>query len=277
MLPAELPGVIGVSATGFFNQKASYSNYGVGKTDVAKVLSALLGRELIRLQCYEGIDTYQALYEWDYSRQLIALRAAQTGEAVGSLDLFGREFLIERPLLAAIRAGDSAVLLIDELDRSDDEFEAFLLEVLSEFAVTIPEVGRLAAARPPAVVITSNRTRDLHDALKRRCLYHWIDHPELEREVEIVRTRAPQVSDVLARRVAKAVDRLRSMEVAKKPGVAETIDWAAALQFLGLEVLGPREAEATLGAVIKDHEDQQLVRSRIDEVVGEEEGHRRSG
>jgi MoxR-like ATPase len=250
---------------------------GVGKTEVAKVLSALLGRELIRLQCYEGIDTYQALYEWDYSRQLIALRAAQTGEAVGSLDLFGREFLIERPLLAAIRAGDSAVLLIDELDRSDDEFEAFLLEVLSEFAVTIPEVGRLAAARPPAVVITSNRTRDLHDALKRRCLYHWIDHPELEREVEIVRTRAPQVSDVLARRVAKAVDRLRSMEVAKKPGVAETIDWAAALQFLGLEVLGPREAEATLGAVIKDHEDQQLVRSRIDEVVGEEEGHRRSG
>jgi MoxR-like ATPase len=250
---------------------------GVGKTEVAKVLSALLGRELIRLQCYEGIDTYQALYEWDYSRQLIALRAAQTGEAVGSLDLFGREFLIERPLLAAIRAGDTAVLLIDELDRSDDEFEAFLLEVLSEFAVTIPEVGRLAAARPPAVVITSNRTRDLHDALKRRCLYHWIDHPELEREVEIVRTRAPQVSDVLARRVAKAVDRLRSMEVAKKPGVAETIDWAAALQFLGLEVLGPREAEATLGAVIKDHEDQQLVRSRIDEVVGEEEGHRRSG
>ena len=250
---------------------------GVGKTEVAKVLSALLGRELIRLQCYEGIDTYQALYEWDYSRQLIALRAAQTGEAVGSLDLFGREFLIERPLLAAIRAGDSAVLLIDELDRSDDEFEAFLLEVLSEFAVTIPEVGRLAAARPPAVVITSNRTRDLHDALKRRCLYHWIDHPELEREVEIVRTRAPQVSDVLARRVAKAVDRLRSMEVAKKPGVAETIDWAAALQFLGLEVLGPREAEATLGAVIKDHEDQQLVRSRIDEVVGEEEGHPRSG
>jgi MoxR-like ATPase len=250
---------------------------GVGKTEVAKVLSALLGRELIRLQCYEGIDTYQALYEWDYSRQLIALRAAQTGEAVGSLDLFGREFLIERPLLAAIRAGDSAVLLIDELDRSDDEFEAFLLEVLSEFAVTIPEVGRLAAARPPAVVITSNRTRDLHDALKRRCLYHWIDHPELEREVEIVRTRAPQVSDVLARRVAKAVDRLRSMEVAKKPGVAETIDWAAALQFLGLEVLGPREAEATLGAVIKDHEDQQLVRSRIDEVVREEEGHPRSG
>ena len=249
---------------------------GVGKTEVAKVLSALLGRELIRLQCYEGIDTYQALYEWDYSRQLIALRAAQTGEAVGSLDLFGREFLIERPLLAAIRAGDSAVLLIDELDRSDDEFEAFLLEVLSEFAVTIPEVGRLAAARPPAVVITSNRTRDLHDALKRRCLYHWIDHPELEREVEIVRTRAPQVSDVLARRVAKAVDRLRSMEVAKKPGVAETIDWAAALQFLGLEVLGPREAEATLGAVIKDHEDQQLVRSRIDEVVGEEERHPRS-
>jgi MoxR-like ATPase len=243
---------------------------GVGKTEVAKVLATLLDRELIRLQCYEGIDAYQALYEWDYSRQLIALRAAQTGDPAASRDIFGREFLLERPLLAAIRAGSSAVLLIDELDRADDEFEAFLLEVLSEFAVTIPEVGRVAASRPPAVVITSNRTRDLHDALKRRCLYHWIDHPDLSREVEIVRTRAPQVSDDLARRVAEAVGRLRNMDVAKKPGVAETIDWAAALQFLGVETVGAGAAEATLGAVVKDHEDQQLVRSRIDEVVREE-------
>jgi MoxR-like ATPase len=243
---------------------------GVGKTEVAKVLATLLHRELIRLQCYEGIDAYQALYEWDYSRQLIALRAAQTGDAAVSRDIFGREFLLERPLLAAIRAGSAAVLLIDELDRADDEFEAFLLEVLSEFAVTIPEVGRVAAPRPPAVVITSNRTRDLHDALKRRCLYHWIDHPDLSREVEIVRARAPQVSDGLARRVAEAVGRLRNMDVAKKPGVAETIDWAAALQFLGVESVGTTAAEATLGAVIKDHEDQQLVRSRIDEVVRED-------
>jgi MoxR-like ATPase len=243
---------------------------GVGKTEVAKVLATLLDRELIRLQCYEGIDAYQALYEWDYSRQLIALRAAQTGDPAASRDIFGREFLLERPLLAAIRAGSSAVLLIDELDRADDEFEAFLLEVLSEFAVTIPEVGRVAALGPPAVVITSNRTRDLHDALKRRCLYHWIDHPDLAREVEIVRTRAPQVSDGLARRVAEAVGRLRNMDVAKKPGVAETIDWAAALQFLGMETVGAGAAEATLGAVVKDHEDQQLVRSRIDEVVQEE-------
>jgi MoxR-like ATPase len=247
---------------------------GVGKTEVAKVLSELLGRELIRLQCYEGIDSYQALYEWDYSRQLIALRAAQTGDAVAGHDIFGRDFLIERPLLAAIRAGSSAVLLIDELDRADDEFEAFLLEVLSEFAVSVPEVGRFAAARPPAVVITSNRTRDLHDALKRRCLYHWIDHPDLDREVEIVRTRAPQVSEGLARRVAEAVGRLRDMDVAKKPGVAETIDWAAALQFLGLEVVGADAAAATLGAVIKDHDDQELVRARLPEVVGEEKADR---
>ena len=243
---------------------------GVGKTEVAKVLATLLDRELIRLQCYEGIDAYQALYEWDYSRQLIALRAAQTGDATVSRDIFGREFLLERPLLAAIRAGGAAVLLIDELDRADDEFEAFLLEVLSDFAVTIPEVGRVAAPRPPAVVITSNRTRDLHDALKRRCLYHWIDHPDLEREVEIVRTRAPRVSDGLARRVAEAVRRLRDLEVAKKPGVAETIDWAAALEFLGVESVNAAAAEATLGAVIKDHEDQQLVRSRIAEVIREE-------
>jgi MoxR-like ATPase len=241
---------------------------GVGKTEVAKVLADLLGRDLIRLQCYEGIDASQALYEWDYSRQLVAIRTVQTGETRSTSDLFGPEFLVERPLLAAIRAGDRAVLLIDELDRADDEFEAFLLEVLSEFAVTVPEIGRVAADRPPAVVITSNRTRELHDALKRRCLYHWIDHPGLEREVEIVRVRAPQVPEALAREVAAAVAKLRALDVAKRPGVAESIDWANALHFLDADGLEPAVASATLGAVIKDHEDQQLVRARLDELLG---------
>lgn len=243
---------------------------GVGKTEVAKVLAAALGRELIRLQCYEGIDASQALYEWDYSRQLLAIRAAQTADDAVVQDLFGTQFLIERPLLAAIQAGDGAVLLIDELDRADDEFEAFLLEVLSEFAVTIPEIGRVAAARPPIVVITSNRTRELHDALKRRCLYHWIDHPSLEREVEIVRMRAPEVREALAREVASVVERLRTIEVAKTPGVAETIDWAKALQFLGIERINGEVVSATLGAVIKDHEDEQIIRSRIAELLSDE-------
>jgi MoxR-like ATPase len=241
---------------------------GVGKTEVAKVLSTMLGRELIRLQCYEGIDAAQALYEWDYSKQLIAVRAAQT-EGLSAGDLFGPDFLIERPLLAAIRAGARAVLLIDELDRADDEFEAFLLEVLSEFAVTIPEIGPARAKNPPAVVITSNRTRELHDALKRRCLYHWIDHPGLEREVQIVRVRAPQVTEKLARSVALAVEKVRSMDIIKRPGVAETIDWASALQFLGVDHLDGEGVDATLGALIKDHEDEQVVRAHIDEVIGE--------
>jgi MoxR-like ATPase len=235
---------------------------------VAKVLAELLGRRLVRLQCYEGIDASQALYEWDYSRQLIAVRAAQLGDQ-GVGDLFGPEFLVERPLLAAVRAGADAVLLIDELDRADDEFEAFLLEVLSEFAVTIPEIGRVEAARPPAVVITSNRTRELHDALKRRCLFHWIDHPSVEREVEIVRVRAPEVPETLARQVAAAVARLRAMDVAKRPGVAETIDWSKALSFLGAVQLEPETAAATLGALLKDHDDLQLVRGRLDQVLGE--------
>jgi MoxR-like ATPase len=242
---------------------------GVGKTEVAKVLAELLGRRLVRLQCYEGIDASQALYEWDYSRQLIAVRAAQLGEQ-GVGDLFGPEFLVERPLLAAVRAGADAVLLIDELDRADDEFEAFLLEVLSEFAVTIPEIGRVDAARPPVVVITSNRTRELHDALKRRCLFHWIDHPSVEREVEIMRVRAPEVPEALARQVAEAVARLRGMEVAKRPGVAETIDWSKALSFLGAIQLEPETASATLGALLKDHEDLQLVRARLDQVIGDQ-------
>jgi len=244
---------------------------GVGKTEVAKVLSSLLGRELIRLQCYEGIDASQALYEWNYSRQLIAVRAMDAAAADTHVeDLFGPEFLVERPLLAAIRAGDRAVLLVDELDRADDEFEAFLLEILSEFAVTIPEVGRIAAETPPAVIVTSNRTRELHDALKRRCLYHWIDHPGLDREVAIVRARAPHVGDALARDVAGAVERLRTLDLAKTPGVAETIDWANALAFLGAERLDAGLAADTLGAVVKDHEDQALVAPRLAEVVGED-------
>jgi MoxR-like ATPase len=239
---------------------------GVGKTEVAKVLGDFLGRELIRLQCYEGIDAAQALYEWDYARQLIAVRAAEA-ESVSTTDLFGPEFLVERPLLAAIRAGAKAVLLIDELDRADDEFEAFLLEILSEFSVTIPEIGRAAAEIPPAVVITSNRTRELHDALKRRCLYHWIDHPSLDREIEIIRARAPEVSEALARSVAVAVEKMRGFDLAKRPGVAETIDWANALAFLGAEKVAGDVAADTLGAVIKDHEDQVYVRARLDELA----------
>jgi MoxR-like ATPase len=243
---------------------------GVGKTEVAKVLASLLGRDLIRLQCYEGIDASQALYEWNYSKQLIAVRAMQDVTAEAHVqDLFGPEFLVERPLLAAIRSGSRAVLLVDELDRADDEFEAFLLEILSEFAVTIPEIGRVAAEEPPAVVVTSNRTRELHDALKRRCLYHWIDHPALDREIEIVRARAPEVPEALARDVATAVMRLRGFDIAKRPGVAETIDWAHAVAFLGVERLDEETAAATLGSVLKDHDDQELAAARLGEVVGD--------
>jgi MoxR-like ATPase len=246
---------------------------GVGKTEVAKVLAELLERELIRLQCYEGIDAGQALYEWNYSRQLIAARTMDPEVAETHVeDLFGPSYLVERPLLAAIRAGSRAVLLVDELDRADDEFEAFLLEILSEFAVTIPEIGRIAAEEPPLVIVTSNRTRELHDALKRRCLYHWIDHPALDREVEIIRVRAPTVAEPLARDVASAVSRLRALDVAKRPGVAETIDWANALAFLGAERLDEELASRTLGAVLKDHEDQQLAAARLAEVVAEGDG-----
>jgi MoxR-like ATPase len=235
---------------------------GVGKTEVAKTLARILGADLIRLQCYEGIDAAQALYEWDYTRQLLYARALQAGELDPKervAELYGPDFLIERPLLRAIRAGSSAVLLIDELDRADDEFEAFLLEALSDYTVTVPEIGTIAAAEPPVVVVTSNRTRELHDALKRRCLYHWIDFPDLEREVEIVRLRAPGVSEALARSVATAVGRLRAMELTKPPGVAEAIDWAQALALLGADSAEGDAGEETLGWAVKNREDLHRV------------------
>ena len=232
---------------------------GVGKTELAKALARACGARLIRLQCYEGLDVSHAVYEWNYARQLLHIRAAQEG-AVDEQELFGPDFLIRRPLLEAITSEEPVVLLIDEIDRADDEFEAFLLEVLSDFQITIPEIGTITAKRRPAVILTSNRTRELHDALKRRCLYHWIDHPELEREVQIVRVRAPHVSDALARDVAAAVLRLREMDLAKLPGVAETIDWANALAFLGAERLDHAIAADTLGAVLKHHEDLEMLR-----------------
>jgi MoxR-like ATPase len=231
---------------------------GVGKTEVGKTLASLLGAKLIRLQCYEGIDAGQALYEWDYARQLLYARALQAGEIDPSSrvdELYGPEFLLERPLLRAIRAGSGALLLIDELDRADDEFEAFLLEVLSDYAVTLPELGTIAADEPPAVVITSNRTRELHDALRRRCLYHWIDFPGLEREVEIIRLRVPGVSEQLARSVATTVAKLRGLELVKRPGVAEAIDWAQALDVLGASSADGDEARQTLGWAVKNHDD----------------------
>ncbi|MFP5320016.1 MAG: AAA family ATPase [Acidimicrobiia bacterium] len=242
---------------------------GVGKTEVAKALAAAFEVELIRLQCYEGIDAGQALYEWDYARQLLSIRAAPDGHGDAVDDLFSARFLVERPLLKALRAGDGAVLLIDEIDRADDEFEAFLLEVLSDFQVTVPELGTIKAERPPLVIVTSNRTRELHDALKRRCLYHWIDYPALEQEVRIVKARAPEVPAELARRVAGAVSRLRGLDLAKRPGVAETIDWAEALTVLGSTGLDLDAARDTLGAVVKDHDDVDLVLERLPQLVGD--------
>jgi molybdenum cofactor synthesis domain-containing protein len=245
---------------------------GVGKTEVAKALADTFDLELIRLQCYEGIDASQALYEWDYARQLLYVRAlsadgVDSDEATD--EIFGPRFLLERPLLKGLRAGTNAVLLIDEIDRADDEFEAFLLEVLSDFQVTIPEVGTIHAEHPPVVVLTSNRTRELHDALKRRCLYHWIDFPDLERELEIVKARAPEVPVELAAKVAEAVERLRALDLLKNPGVAETIGWAKALAFLGVSSLDRTTADPTLGTVIKDHDDLLRVRDELDAILGE--------
>jgi MoxR-like ATPase len=243
---------------------------GVGKTELAKVLASVFGRKLIRLQCYEGIDTNQALYEWDYARQLLYIRALSDrdiGEEEAIEKLFGPRFLLERPLMQAVQAGDQAVLLIDEVDRADDEFEAFLLEVLSDFQISIPEVGTIKAERPPLVILTSNRTRDLHDALKRRCMYHWIGYPDPDREVDIVTVQAPEVSETLARKVVAAVNRLREMDLAKPPGVAETIDWARTLSFLGETSLTVSAADVTLGSIIKDRDDLELVRDNLREVT----------
>ena len=237
---------------------------GVGKTEAARALAAALGTPLIRLQCYEGMDSSEALYEWNYPRQLLRIRLAEAGgEDVGEEDLFGREYLVRRPVLEAIEHPGPlpAVLLVDELDRADHDFEAFLLELLADAAVTVPELGTLRAAVPPAVVLTSNRTRDLHDALKRRCLYHWIDYPPAEREVEIVRRRVPGSSAELASDVVAALARLRAADVQKPPGIAEAIDWVAVLELLGAERLDEEAADRTLGAVLKYREDQEVVRA----------------
>jgi MoxR-like ATPase len=243
---------------------------GVGKTELAKVLASVLGRRLIRLQCYEGIDTNQALYEWDYARQMLQIRALSERHLDGDHaveKLYGPAFLLERPLLDAVRAGDRAVLLVDEIDRADDEFEAFLLELLSDFQITVPEIGTIAAERPPLVVLTSNRTRELHDALKRRCLYHWVGYPSAEREVEIVLAREPDVSETLARKVVAAVNRLRELELAKPPGVAETIDWVRTLDLLGESELSSDTVEDTLGAVVKERDDLEAVRDDLERIA----------
>ena len=248
---------------------------GVGKTELAKVLAAWTGGELIRLQCYEGIDVAQAVYDWDYARQLLHLRAAEATRAATTTDaleaeLYHERFLVKRALLRAVepRNGPPPVLLIDEIDRADDEFEAYLLEILSDFQITIPELGVYRAARAPLVILTSNRTRDVHDALKRRCLYHWVEHPDLEREVAIVRLRVPDVDDRLARQVAAAVEVMRSMNLYKPPGVAETIDWARSLGRLGVETLDEASVATTLGTLLKYREDHQRVEQHgIAEVV----------
>jgi MoxR-like ATPase len=244
---------------------------GVGKTDSAKVLAEVLGTELIRLQCYEGIDSSEALYEWNYPRQLLRIRSSEaTGGRFDEEELFGREFLTPRPLLQAIEHEGPlpAVLLVDELDRADDDFEAFLFEMLAESSVTIPEIGTIRATHPPAVILTSNRTRDLHDALKRRCLYHWIDYPSPAREVEIVRRRVPGTAERLATEAAEAVRYLRSSDVQKPPGIAETIDWVAALELLGIDHLDASAAEQTLGSVLKYRDDQeQITEQGLDRLV----------
>src|SRR6188472_3882512 len=245
---------------------------GTGKTSLAEALAQSLDLPLVRLQCYEGIDATQALYDWDFPRQILHLRALEAAGAGSDVEeaeksLYDERFLLARPVLAALQQSP-AVLLVDEVDRADDEFEAFLLEVLSTYQVSIPELGTVRAATPPIVVLTSNRTRELHDALKRRCLYHWIDHPGLEREVEIVRSRAPEVSAELARQVVEVVQQLRARDdLAKPPGVAETLDWARAINHLGTAQLDLATAAATLGALVKYREDGEKVRHALDQML----------
>jgi MoxR-like ATPase len=235
---------------------------GVGKTEVAKILAALLDTELIRLQCYEGLDVHHAVYEWNYTRQMMHIRLSEaSGDKVTEAELFGPEFLLSRPLLQAIQESRAkpAVLLIDELDRSDEEFEAFLLEVLSDFQITIPEIGTIKTSKPPVVVITSNRTREVHDALKRRCLYYWIDYPTFEKELEIVQARLPQAPEKLARQITGFIQALREMDLYKLPGVAETLDWTTALVALDQQALDPVIVDETLGAVLKYQDDIEKV------------------
>jgi len=243
---------------------------GTGKTALAEALAGSLDLPLVRLQCYEGIDASQALYDWDFPRQILHLRALEAAGAGTDVEeaeksLYDERFLLARPVLAALQQSP-AVLLVDEVDRADDEFEAFLLEVLSTYQVSIPELGTVVAATPPVVVLTSNRTRELHDALKRRCLYHWIEHPGLEREVQIVRTRAPEVSDELARQVVGVVQQLRHAGLQKPPGVAETLDWARALHHLGTTTLELESSARTLGALVKYREDAQKVQQALDQI-----------
>jgi MoxR-like ATPase len=244
---------------------------GVGKTEAAKSLAVVLDTPLIRLQCYEGIDAAEALYEWNYPRQLLSIRLAETsGSALGEEELFGPDYLIRRPLLRALEhpGPRPAVLLIDEIDRADDDFEAFLLELLADASVTIPEIGSIRATHPPIIVLTSNRTRDLHDAVKRRCLYHRIEYPTPQREVEIVRRRVKGSSETLAVQVANAVARMRDSDVQKPPGIAEAIDWLAALSLLGLEHLDAAAVDLTLGSVLKYSEDQEVIRAAgLDQLV----------
>ena len=246
---------------------------GVGKTSAAKSLAAALGTPLIRLQCYEGIDIAEAAYEWNYPRQLLAIRLAEAeGDALGADDLFRRDYLVERPLLRAVEHPGPlpAVLLIDEIDRADEHFEAFLLELLAERSITVPEIGTITASVPPIAVLTSNRTRDLHDALKRRCLYHWIDHPSVDQVVAIVRERVPGATEALAVQVSAAAGRLRTLDLQKAPGTAEVIDWVQALHVLGLPVLDSASAASTLGSVLKYREDREVaVAAGLAWVVGD--------
>ncbi len=246
---------------------------GVGKTEAAKVMADVMGARLIRLQCYEGIDVAHAVYEWNYPRQLLHIRALQDAPAedrrLAEQAIYGPEFLLRRPLLDAIDNDDPVppVLLIDEIDRSDEEFEAFLLELLSDFQVSIPELGTITTKAPPFVVLTSNRTREVHDALKRRCLYHWIDYPTIEKEISIVRARAPEASEELARQLTRLVHELREMDLYKVPGVAETLDWARSLATLGAQRLDPTLVDQTLGAALKYQEDLEKVREQTPELV----------